>query len=317
MELQVIAYDDILHSSDPIIIDKLRIALFETGIVGIRGVPQFEEKSQAYINAARSFSALDDSIKQQYAPTRQSDENEGYELGAEWFKDQNEKWQIDDKKASYYAFITDCQRNKWPLEVELKTPYLALGELIFNTGKHILNCIGLNEAIGINHARLAGYGRMLHYHKVHETLPSNANWCGAHYDHAVFTGLMPAYYFRDGLAVPEPDEAGLFIMPTNNQAFKKINATDKSILLFQVGEFGQLASHDKIRATKHLVRKAKGNIDRFAFAVFFNADDDEVIYSKSELTKDERYAANKSPDGKISFRKWHKASLARYMALSP
>src|SRR4029079_14978530 len=137
-------------------------------------------------------------------------------------------------------------------EVDLKTAYLELGELIFTTGKHLLHFIGLDKTFGLRQDDLVGYGRMLHYHKIKETVLLNPNWCGAHFDHGVFTGLMPAYYFREGEEVEEPQEAGLFIMPARGNQFEKIHAADKSILLFQAGEFAQLATHDHIRATKHL-----------------------------------------------------------------
>lgn len=311
MQLEIVSFHEIqneIHSSAKA---KVTRALLENGIVGISDVPQFIEKSHAYIRAARDFCALNDSIKQQYAPRRDEGDTEGYELGAEWFKDQNDEWQIDDKKASYYAHVPDQPQNKWPREVDLKTPYLALGELIFATGKRLLNFIGLNETVGLPHAKLRGYGRLLHYHKENQSTNFNPNWCGAHFDHGVFTGLMPAHYFQDGVEVEEPEEAGLYIKPTNGNEFEKIAARDKSILLFQVGEFGQLASHDAIRATNHLVKKAKNHIERYAFAIFYDAHDC-IIHSHSELARDSRYTDNMTADGKISYDKWSSASFARY-----
>ena len=314
MELELISYEDLLDPANQLAGKEVKTALFKTGILGIKNVPDYESKSAAYIKAARQFSALDEKLKKQYAPDRDAGDTEGYELGAEWFKDQNGNWQIDDKKASFYAFVPDKTRNKWPREVNLKTPYLELGELIFRTGKHLLNFLGLNETLGIHQDGLQGYGRMLHYHKEKETRQTNPNWCGAHFDHGVFTGLMPAYYFRDGEEVSEPEEAGLFIRPTNGKNFEKVKASDKSILLFQVGEFGQLASNDHYRATQHLVRKAEGNIERFTFALFYSADVQAVIHSTSELTKDARYAENSAADGSICYGKWQEASYARYRA---
>lgn len=311
MQLDVISYNDL---EDQTALKILTSALLQKGIVGIQHVPTFQEKSRAYVKAAQQFASLPESVKQQYAPNRDAEETEGYEFGAEWFKDEKGEWQIDDKKASYYAFVPDQPKNKWPHEVDLKTPYLALGELIFATGKKVLRAMGLDETVGIHHDGLQGYGRMLHYHKEGDQTNHNPNWCGAHLDHGVFTGLMPAYYFRDGVEIEEPAEAGLYIVPTQGQQFEKINAADKSILLFQVGEFGQLASHDRIRATKHIVKKAYGSIERFAFALFYNAALDAVIYPKSELTEDARYQENKLADGGITYDKWQIASFARYRA---
>lgn len=315
MNLDVVSYHDLLASgADSFVFKQLENALLHKGIVGIKEVPHFEQTTRAYINAVRKFSLLDTAVKQRYVPDRDAGDTEGYELGAEWFKDANGHWQIDDKKASFYAFVPDHIRNKWPKEVDIKIAYLNLGELIFKIGKLVLNAIGLDESVGLNLDKLVGYGRMLHYHKENNTENGNPNWCGAHFDHGVLTGLVPAYYFRDEVEIDEPEEAGLYIMPSDGQQFEKINANDKSILLFQVGEFGQLLSHDTIRATKHRVKKAKGEIERFTFALFFNADQQAVVNSKSILSKDERYASQQTPDGSITYNQWEVASYARYRA---
>lgn len=314
VKLDVISYHDLIDSTNTVAHQALENALLNKGIVGIRDVPDFEMKSRAYVNAARRFTALHDEIKLQYAPDRDAGDTEGYELGAEWFKNQNGEWQIDDKKASFYAFVPNRDRNKWPSEVDLQTPYLELGQLIFNTGKLLLNVMGLNAATGLAHDELIGYGRMLHYHKENDATNANPNWCGAHYDHGVFTGLIPAYYFRDGKEIDEPEEAGLFIARSDNDPFDKINATDKSILLFQVGEFGQLVSNDRIKATKHVVKKANGGIERYTFALFYSANDNVVIHSSSELVEDTRYKDNQFADGSICYGKWDVASFERYRA---
>lgn len=314
MELDVISYDDLLDNSNLTARKNLESALLQKGIVGIRNVPEFEIKTRAYIAAARAFSALPEGIKQQYAPDRESGDTEGYELGAEWFKNKEGVWLTDDKKASFYAYIPDRDDNKWPREVDLRTAYLTLGELIFKTGKLLLDVMGLNEVVGLKHDLLVGYGRMLHYHKENDLTNENPNWCGAHFDHGVFTGLVPAYYFRDGKEVDEPIEAGLCIASSEDQVLEKIHANDKSILLFQVGEFGQLVSNDRIRATRHIVKKANGGIERFTFALFYSADDNAVIQSTSKLIQDARYKAHQTPDGSISYGDWQKASFERYRA---
>lgn len=164
MELDVISYQDVL-ASDSQALQKLEATLLRKGIVGIRGVPELENKTRAYIAAARKFCALDEAIKQQYAPDRDAGDTEGYELGAERFRDAQGNWKIDDKKASFYAFVPEKPQNKWPREVDLQTPYVELGELIFATGKRLLKVMGLDETVGLRHDLLEGYGRMLHYHK--------------------------------------------------------------------------------------------------------------------------------------------------------
>jgi len=311
MELDIISYKDLL-SEQGAAKKNLEMALLGKGIVGIRDVPDFEKITRSYIDAAQKFSLLADSIKQQYLPDRDAGNTEGYELGAEWFKNQKGEWQIDDKKASFYAYVPDHVKNVWPKEVDLKTPYLALGDLIFRTGKKLLELMNLDESAGLPHESLMGYGRMLHYHKESDVTNANPDWCGEHLDHGVFTGLAPAYYFRDGKEVDEPEEAGLYVKPNDRDYFEKVFISDKSILLFQSGEFGQLISNDRIKATRHCVKKAKGDIERFTYALFYIATEDVVIKSHSILTQDARYMQHQSVDGSISYVKWAEVSYERY-----
>src|SRR5258708_6440209 len=92
--LDIISYSDLLEPSNTCALQELENALLHKGIVGIRGVPDFEAKTQKYIHAARHFSALSDELKQHYAPNRDAGKTEGYELGAEWFQTQEGRWQI-------------------------------------------------------------------------------------------------------------------------------------------------------------------------------------------------------------------------------
>jgi len=312
LKLDIISYSELLKQNKSSSVKMIEAALLNKGIIGVNNIPHFDIKSKQYIKAAREFSDLDQTIKQQYTPNRDIGDTEGYELGAEWFKNNNGDWQIDDKKASYYAFVPNHHRNKWPSEIDFKTPYLELGELIFNTGKMLLNVIGLNESLGLIHDDLIGYGRMLHYQKENNVANTNLNWCGAHTDHGIFTGLIPAYYFQNGNEIDEPDEAGLYIVPSNKHDFEKVYVPDKSTLLFQVGEFGQIISNDRVKATKHLVKKAKNEIERYTFAVFFSPHQDMTIRSKSTLNKDPRYIKNQTPDGFISYKNWETASYEQY-----
>lgn len=311
MNLDVITYHDLFVKKNIQAIKQLENALLNKGIVGIKDIPKFEEKTNNYIQAARQFSQLENSIKQRYAPNRDAGQTEGYELGAEWFQTKDGVWQKDDKKASYYAYVPDHVKNRWPQEVDLRTPYLVLGELIFNIGKDLLKVIGLDERVGLQPEHLVGYGRMLHYYK-DDAQSENQSWCGAHFDHGVFTGLIPARYYQDNVEVEEPRDSGLYIAPAHSAEFIKICA-DKSILLFQVGEFGQLISNDRIRATKHFVKKAPPGLERFTFALFYSAENCR-IQSSSELTKDERYTSNQSQDGSITYDQWQAASYERYRA---
>lgn len=312
MKLEVIDYQDLINSSCQEAHQLLERALLTDGIVGVRHVPGFVEASNAYVNAARTFGRLADNIKKQYIPNRDAGEVEGYELGAEKFKNEKGEWVTDDKKASYYAMIPDQSINIWPQEVDLRTPYLALGSLIFDTCKHVLNVIGLNENVGIHAGNIEGHGRMLHYQSVREEGEVASAWCGAHFDHSILTGLMPAYYFHDDVAVSEPEEAGLYIIPHHGTQYEKVSLTDQSIMLFQAGEFGQIISNDRIHATKHLVRKTPVGFERFTFALFVNIDHDYQVKPVTALASDPRFQKMVKADGSITYGDWRSASYDRY-----
>lgn len=49
-------------------------------------------------------------------------------------------------------------------------------------------------------------------------------------------------------------------------------------MMFQIGEFGELAANDSIRATEHRVHKAGGAIKCYTFAIFYSAHRDTPIY---------------------------------------
>lgn len=312
MKLDIISYHDLASADNVKTLDRCAEALQYKGIIGVKDVPDFVRISRDYIDACRKFSAMSEECKRQYEPNRDAGETEGYELGAEKFQDENGVWQVDDKKGSYYARVPDDNRNRWPNELDLKTPYLALGSLIFSTAKLMLKAMRLDESAGLDHDKLTGFGRMLHYHKEGDATNANPNWCGSHLDHGVLTGLMPAYYYRDGVEIDEPAEAGLYIIPAGKTSYEKIDANDKSIMLFQIGEFAQLMTDDRLRATRHVVKKSLDGIDRYTLALFCDPEVSFVINSKSELAKDERYAANKSADGSISYGTWAEASYERY-----
>lgn len=310
MQIDIISYHDL---SNPTTLQQLESVLQLKGIVGIEGVPEFEQKTLSYLQAVKQFMALPDNIKNSYAPNRDASETEGYELGAEWFKNKKGEWQRDDKKASFYAFVPDKPLNKWPKEVDLKSAYLELGELIFKTGKHVLKALGLDETIALNLDRLVGYGRMLYYYPENGTTNDNQSWCGAHFDHGILTGLVPAYYFKDKQKIEEPLGVGLYVQPHNEHDFVKIQVNDPSILLFQVGEFGQLLSNDRIRATRHYVKTAPPGIERITFALFYSAEHNHAVVSQSELIHDARYAMN-AENGRMTYQKWEQASYERYRA---
>lgn len=308
LALDVIAYEDFTQN-DPDALEALKTALHEKGIVGIRGVPGYREKVYKFIETARKFSALPEEVKETYAPNRNNPgEYLGYEKGKEKFKRPDGRWVVDDLKVSYYDLVPDSPANKWPTEIDLKTDFEGIGMLMAQTGTEVMQKIGL---IGANMPVLLAehsVGRMLYYRKSIEGSADNPFWCGAHFDHGMFTALLPAFYFSNGESIPEPIEAGLFVKTTSDGVFKKVVANDPEVMLFQVGEFGQLVSDDEIRATEHRVHKALGAVERYTMALFFSPPMNAVVYSTSELTEDARYG-----DGPgCSFEHWHVESLKRY-----
>lgn len=308
LQLDIISYEKLVEK-DTQAMQLLDKALHEKGIVGVRGVPGFKEKYEKYIEAAKAFSSLAEEIKENYKPNRDLGETFlGYESGKEKFKRKDGAWVIDDLKTSFYAYIPDNPQNKWPSEVNLQDPFIDLGQLMAETGEMIMYKMGLLGSSTFELEENALVGRMLYYRKSKNH--QNPYWCGAHFDHGLFTALLPAVYFVGGERVLEPEEAGLFIRPSQEKYFKKVSV-DEDVMLFQVGEFGQLALNDGIQATEHCVKKAFGAIERYTLAVFYCAPMDLPIYSRSILTDDERYSVG--PEEAFTYRQWEEASLLRYL----
>ena len=123
LDLDVISYDDLINE-DSKALATLDKALHEKGIVGVRGVPGYREKYEELIKTSRAFNALPEEVKEQCKPNRvRGDLFLCYELGKERFKRPDGKWVIDDLKTSYYATIPDDEKNYWPTEIDLRSPY--------------------------------------------------------------------------------------------------------------------------------------------------------------------------------------------------
>ena len=309
LDLAIIPYEN-FERNDPGSLGVMRRELYENGIVGIRGIPGYQAKVQKYIEANRAFSALPEEIKEAYAPDRsQGGTFLGYEGGKEKFQRPDGQWVIDDLKNSYYGIVPDCARNKWPSEVDLKTPFQDLGALMSKMGVTVMEKIGLiggNTGYSLEDVYLLG--RLLYY-KGANSVADNPLWCGPHFDHGLFTALIPAYYYVDGEIVPEPIEAGLFIKTNTEGIYKKVIADDPDVMMFQVGEFAQLLSNDSIRATEHQVHKAMGYVDRYSMALFIDPSMDTVVHSSSVLTQDPRFGGD--PNGPCSYRSWDAETFKR------
>ncbi len=312
LDLDIVSYEDFINE-DRTALDALQHALYEKGIVGIKGIPGYKEKVLKFIETARAFSALPEEVKESYAPNRALGETFlGYEKGKEKFKRPDGRWVIDDLKVSYYGFVPDSAFNKWPKEMDLRTPFQDIGKLMSEMGEAVMQKIGLIGPKAVTSLDGAPrLGRMLYYRKSEDSSKDNPYWCGSHFDHGLFTALLPAFYFAQGEAVPEPEEAGLFVKTTSEGIFKKVVANDPEVLLFQVGEFGQLVTHDAIRATEHRVHKAEGRVERFTMALFTDAPMDMEVRSTSVLTADSRYGG-KAGDP-CTYRHWNGESFKRYL----
>lgn len=312
LDLDVIPYEAFKEETEEALF-TLKKALYEKGIVGIKGIPGYKEKVLKFIETAREFSALPEEVKESYAPDHSKGEMFlGYEKGKEKFKRPDGKWVIDDLKVSYYAVVPDSHENKWPTEVDLQTPFQELGNLMSNIGKAVMEKIGLvGDQTGISIDGIFNVGRMLYYRKSENSPIDNPYWCGAHFDHSLFTALLPAFYFVDGQPISEPMDAGLFVKTSKYGTFEKVVANDPDVLMFQVGEFGQLATDDLIKATEHRVHKAQGCIERYTMALFFDPPLDTKVYSTSSLNQDARYG--QASDGSCTFHDWKEESFKRYI----
>jgi len=309
--IEILSYEAVVNANSTAL-QVLEHAFHEQGIIGIRGIPEFREKTLAFIEAAKGFSALPEAVRAAYRSTLPPGQALiGYEQGNEKFMRSNGEWVVDESKDSYYAFIPDHPLNKWPVEIDLKTCFQNLGMLMSQAGIIVMNAIGLlDQPTGIDTDNLTILGRMLHYRSHAESYADNPLWCGTHCDHGLFTALLPGFYFSEGRMVAEPEEAGLFVKSTTNEIFNKIQVQEPDILLLQVGEFAQLTTHDAIKATAHKVHKASGAIERYTMAVFFNPALDTLIHSQSALTDDTRYGGNKGDA--CLYRHWNEASYKRY-----
>jgi isopenicillin N synthase-like dioxygenase len=307
LELDVISYAQLIQN-DADTLQTLDLALHEKGIVGVRGVPGYRDQYERFMTAARAFSTLPEEVKEQYQPNLSlGDTFLGYERGKEKFPSPDGTWVIDDLKTSYYAFVPNQSRNKWPTEVNLQEPFLALGQLMVDTGEILMHKIGLLDGFALDHDTLLG--RMLYYRKSENQ--ANPYWCGAHFDHGLFTAILPAVYFAQGMRIEEPEEAGLFVRTSEEAPYKKVVANDMDVMMFQVGEFGQIVTDDAIRATEHRVHKAFGAIERYTLALFFNAPLGLTVHSNSCLTMDTRYGAKKGEA--CTYGHWHEASFQRFI----
>lgn len=300
LHIDIISYDKLV-ANDSETLKVIQRALHDKGIIGVSGVPNFKESYDSVIRADRTFHKLPKEIKITCSPDRESGDILGYEFGGiEKFQREDGTWEIDELKNSYYFCVGDNSENKWPKEMNLEIPLMTMATKMVETGKILMRAMGLIDDAAIN-----SLGRMLYYKKGGNS--SNPQWCGEHFDHSMMTALLPATYFFEEKEIEEPQEAGLYVRRSKEESYKKVMIADRNVILFQVGEFAQLISDDKMIATKHFVHKSNAPLDRCTMAVFIEPLGNRVVHSKSVLTNDARY---KEP---FTYEEWAKNSYDRYL----
>lgn len=276
-----------LSSSAPEIMTQFH----ERGYIAVRGVPGFIEAYNDFLGVARQFVAQSPEEKAKCTP---SDPYAlGWSTGIESFNGVRDSY-----KGSYYANIPQEENhpNIWPILPGFKEKYETLGSVMYKTGALLLSLIREYQAG-------PGLGRMLYYSPVFENKDDGSpNWCGNHRDHGLFTALCPEKFFKEGMLVEKPEGSGLYILD------QEISPPD-DVMLFQIGEIMEIITNGEVKATDHLVKKAYGGYERFAFAFFFDTPADMVLHcTNPDVIKkyEDRYTEG------MTFQLWNDRSLAKY-----
>lgn len=285
-------------------------ALQTIGAVAISNVPGYPEARDSFFDEAIAFSRLTTGQKDEVASGGVDSTYSylGYDVAQEQFEGEDRKMYVDSSKRSYYATYPDTDHNKWPKQTNLSTAYLKLAETIHDVGADLMRAVDLLGEENPIQSLVGAHdvGRMLHYTECEQGDP-NPNWCGAHTDHGLITGLVSGLFMQGAQVVDAPPGSGLHIKVAG--VYRKVT-TAKTNIIYQVGEVGQIMTGDKIVATEHLVRKPNPiipGLERHTFALFFDPPLDTPLGDKdSTLKQDPRYRED------MTFNDWHLASLARH-----
>ncbi len=293
------------------VIAEINAEFKRVGYIAAEGVPGFGDAYQHYLDVERQFAALPNEIKAKCIGPNYA--ARGYSEGVEVLNPQDTKPVADTYKGSLYAAVPDDSSNVWPDESlpELRNAYQEVAEILLNAGRKIL------PLVGFTHEHVKGLGRGLHY----KSVPSgeedgNPNWCGDHRDHGVFTCLCPEAFFKDGVAVPRPENSGLYI-EGKPVGVSLEGALSRNIAFFQMGEVIELMTNGKVRATNHLVKKARDGSEHFALAVFVDPEG-EVLIDLRTCPQEvrEKYADRLTEEDfareYVTFEEWNARSLAKY-----
>jgi len=278
------------YANLPSQIERAIVGFHKYGYIIVQDIPNFKYIYQNFIQEARQFISLPNAEKNIYKPINYY--QKGWSFGAEQFNGA-----IDSHKGSYYASIPDDKENNIWYSESFKAAYLSLGQLISQVGKEILDLLFID--IATLQIKSEVVGRMLYYSPIKTTSNISKYWCGVHRDHGLFTGLTPEIYFKKNKLVSKPTGSGLYIRD-------KAIDVDEDVLIFQIGEVLQLITNNQVTATKHHVKKAMDCSERFAFACFFEPEDDMLLNS-TVGEYNERFISG------MSYKEWSDASLKQYL----
>lgn len=309
-----------LESRDLATLEALQTAFKVDGAVAICDIRDYQGLEDDFFAASIQFSQLSTAKKKEIKAIGGGEGDYDY-LGWDVASDQSTtsdgKTVKDVSKSSVYFIKPDEHIppvNKWPKQVNLKMPTLALADKIQQVGERVMAYCGIyGEGAPVRTLEGAeNFGRIIHYTPCLDK-DFNPNWHFPHCDHGLITGLTQARYLRADTRVEEPPGAGLHIL--KGDTYHKVVAPPGS-LLFQIGDFAQLMTSDAVVATRHKVVKPNppvADLERFTLALFFEPRmDHEVQESTSVLTKDPRYTQHPHHQRRLTFSAWHRATIKNH-----
>lgn len=264
------------------------------GIIGIRGVPDFQEAKLNCLNQAYPLAHLPETELKAL-----EDEASMYNAGWSHGKEKLKSDKPDLAKASFYfnpvvdvpgseedriKFPVSYPINKWPKESlpTLEPAAKRLGCLMKDVAVHLSRHLDAYA-----HSLCAEYpsnmlysalsntekvkGRLLYYYPLPESdATSEDSWIGFHNDSGYLTALAgDIYMLPDGTVLPESPskDAGLYVEDRNKNVCKVSLPSD--CMAIQMGECTQIVTGGAVVATPHCVKGAP-NLVRVSLACFID-----------------------------------------------
>lgn len=325
-KLVIVDYADLLPdrestSTSSTLLSKLEEAYGKDGlgILGIRGVPKFQEMKQRCLPLAHSLAHLDPA---ELSALEDPDSffNAGWSHGKEMIR----PGFPDKAKASFYfnplvdipgtpeersAFPASYPCNKWPKKSlpDLETACKDLGGLLKDVAlaltPHLDRYVEQKQTKYPSNFLQATLettekvkGRLLYYYPLPQTKKPTTevavdSWIGFHNDSGYLTCLAGDLYLNpDGTVLPmapSPD-TGLYIEDRHREVHHVRIPPD--CMAIQIGECSQIVSGGALTATPHCVKGAPNSI-RVSLACFVDVPPTTPIYlpegsSKEDLFQD-------------------------------